>query len=153
MELAIGKIYQHFKGDLYRVLNVAVHTETNEELVIYQALYDESKIYARPKDMFMSKVDKDKYPDVKAEYRFTEFDDNDQTKIHPMVMKFLDANELSEKLRILEDMKAKVTNGMLNTMAYSMDLELNDGDIEDRYFELYNCLSLREKMEGGRLRR
>lgn len=69
-EIEIKKTYRHFKGNLYLVEDVALHTETNEKMVIYRALYGDNKLYARPYEMFMSKVDKAKYPDVKQEYRF-----------------------------------------------------------------------------------
>lgn len=69
-----GEIYRHFKGGWYTVLCIASHSETGEKLVIYQRDKDGSKyserIYARPLGMFMSRVDKDKYPDAKQEWRF-----------------------------------------------------------------------------------
>ena len=71
-KIKIGKIYRHFKGNRYKVLCIAMHTETNEDMVIYQDVSDENKIYARPLVMFQSKVEKDKYPDVLQVYRFEE---------------------------------------------------------------------------------
>ena len=80
MEIIKNKIYKHFKGNLYIVLDIAEHTETGEPLVIYRALYGESKLYARPLEMFASKVDREKYPDVKQDYRFEQFEPADVTK-------------------------------------------------------------------------
>ena len=70
MELKIGGIYKHFKGDLYLVEDIVYHSETKEKLVLYRALYGSGLRYVRPYDMFLSKVDKVKYPDISQEYRF-----------------------------------------------------------------------------------
>ncbi len=64
------EIYRHFKGGLYEIVAIAHHTETMEELVIYRNKEDRNQVYARPLAMFMSSVDREKYPNVKAEYRF-----------------------------------------------------------------------------------
>lgn len=63
-------VVKHFKGNQYIVLGVAKHTELNTDLVIYRSLDGERKLYARPLDMFMSDVDKEKYPDVQQKERF-----------------------------------------------------------------------------------
>jgi len=57
MEVQIGKIYKHYKGNLYIVENIATHTETNEDMVIYRALYGDCKVYARPLKMFIEKIE------------------------------------------------------------------------------------------------
>ena len=68
--IMIGKTYKHFKGNLYKVLFIATDSETNEEVVVYEALYGNHIIWTRPYNMFNSLVDKDKYPLVRETYRF-----------------------------------------------------------------------------------
>lgn len=65
-----GKIFKHFKGDLYLLLDIVEHTETGEDLAIYKALYGDCKVYARPATMFISPVDRVKYPYAEQFNRF-----------------------------------------------------------------------------------
>jgi len=76
-QIQIGKKYRHFKGKLYKVLDIVYDSESNNDeeykkVVVYQALYGDNLKWARPYDMFNSLVDKEKYPDVEQEYRFEE---------------------------------------------------------------------------------
>jgi hypothetical protein len=78
-EFKRGDIVKHFKREtvdhstsnyLYKIIGVATHTETHETMMVYQALYGDFQLYVRPYYMFISKVDKEKYPNIKQEYRF-----------------------------------------------------------------------------------
>ncbi len=196
------QIYRHFKGNLYRIVTLARHSETNEELVVYQALYGDYQVYARPLDMFIERVDRNKYPDATQEYRFElqqeliqtpaqdrkaevrqeeeltreqtreqtkeqievqteekseasiEMPDQDQEELNidPLVLEFLDADSYEERLNILAALHHRITDEMINTMAVSVDLEIEEGDTQERYEELKNCLLTLERFECNRLR-
>lgn len=69
-ELKNKGIYRHFKGDYYLVEDVAKDSETEKEMVVYRKLYDDGSLWVRPKEMFLSEVDRKKYPNVEQKYRF-----------------------------------------------------------------------------------
>ena len=177
------EIYKHFKGNLYQVISIAEHSENAEKMVVYQALYGDYKLYVRPYDMFIGKVEKDKYPDIKQEYRFelqdkeTEsileyaatknvtdipsstihlseksVESNDEFKLAPLLQEFLDADTYEERLNILVFYHNQITQDNINTIAAALDIEVKDGDLEDRYEEVKNCLITFEKFECNRLR-
>lgn len=69
-EIKLHRIYKHFKGDYYLVEDVAKHSETGEDYVVYRKLYGDGGLWIRPSAMFLEEVDREKYPDVKQKYRF-----------------------------------------------------------------------------------
>lgn len=148
------EIYKHFKGSLYQVLAVAEHTETGELLVVYQAMYGGRKIYARPLENFSEKLDKEKYPSAEQTFRFElqEEEEKQEINIDPMVLAFLDADSYEDRLQILSNLHNRITDDMITTMAVACDIEVPDGDLEERYLGLKNCLSTLERFECNRLR-
>ena len=190
------EIYKHFKGNLYQIVTIAQHSETGEQLVIYQAMYGDFKTYARPLAMFTSEVDKEKYPEVKQRFRFElqgadadrqtrEADavsgvqmttvqgtatqtvptattqptvtpsqpaEDEEPELDPLVLEFLDADSYEQKLNILAGLHHRITDEMITTMAIACDIEVNDGETEERYEELKNCLLTMEKFDCNRLR-
>ncbi len=160
------EMYRHFKGGVYQIRCLARHSETGETMVVYQAMYEPFQIYVRPLAMFMEEVDRTKYPDADQRYRFALLQASDdaperreeisreaeELNIDPLVMEFLDADTYEQRLHILAELRDRVTDDMINTMAVAVDLEIKDGRIEDRYEELKNCLLTFERYECNRLR-
>lgn len=159
------EIYRHFKGNLYQIIAIARHSETDEQLVIYQALYGDFRIYARPLEMFVSTVDREKYPDASQIFRFELQNDDRERQIResaemkeessdldPMVLEFLDSDSYAKKLNILAGIHHRITDDMITTMAVACDIEVDEGDTEERYASLRKCLLTLEKYECNRLR-
>ncbi len=163
------EIYKHFKGNLYQILTIAKDSEDGTLKVVYQALYGSYEVYVRDLSMFMSPVDKAKYPNVSQEYRFELVDvkkvnmDRKEEKeeaevtaaedvLDPMLLQFLDSDTYEEKLNILNALYPRITQEMLSTMAAALDIEVADGEVEERYEQIKSCLLTFEKYECNRLR-
>jgi len=165
------EIYKHFKGNLYQIVTIAQDSEDGRAMVVYQALYGTFQVYVRPLEMFVSKVDKVKYPDVSQEYRFErvemskvlgpekscetqqgcETQQNCETQqdsaLDPLIWEFLDADSHEKRLNILEALHHRITDDMITTMAVACDVEVPDGDVEERYSQLKNCLITLDRFE------
>ena len=76
MRLKPGDIVRHFKGNQYKILHIAKDSETMADVVVYRALYGERGVWVRPLEMFLSPVDREKYPDVQQTYRFEKVEEN-----------------------------------------------------------------------------
>lgn len=175
-----GRIYKHFKNKLYQVIAVAIHSETGEKMVVYQRLYDDYSVYVRPYDMFVSEVDHNKYPEVMQKYRFevwkpvcteqsvtdhavsdTPPEDVKQDNIsldseiegcNPDLLAFLEADTYEEKRNILVGLRKRLDDRLINDIAASLDVTVDDGDLDIRYKSLMNCLDTMTKFECNRFR-
>lgn len=175
------EIYKHFKGNQYQIITPATDSEDGKDLVVYQALYGDFKVYVRELSEFMSPVDKEKYPEAAQAYRFekveisgtgygtdadsaaehgtdadpavenAEASDEEEISLDPAVLEFLDADSLEQKLNILAGIHHRITDEMLVTMAVASDVELNKGSIEEKYSELQECLMTKARYEIKRL--
>lgn len=178
-EVRTGQIYRHFKNKMYQIVCVAKHSETGEKLVIYQKLYDDYAVHARPYDMFLSEVDHEKYPDVEQKYRFeliepvvnniivedvsgnVESSDEEVSEAVEVVedgledsvvcnndlLAFLDAETYEEKHNLLVSMKNRLNDRLIDDIAASMDIMVDEGDINKRYKSLLTCIDTKAKFE------
>lgn len=164
-----GEFYRHFKNKLYQIVTVAEHSETGEKLVIYQALYGDFKVFARPLSMFMSEVDRGKYPEAEQKFRFEKIEQENLRKQEAVIvpkkqeepleqetlsfeennplLEFLDAPDHQSRLDVLMRYKDTVSEIMLDSMSLSMDCVLNGQSREEKYNELEKILKTKVHYE------
>lgn len=223
-EVRTGEIYRHFKGNLYQIVAVARHSETNEDYVVYQALYGNMQVWVRPYEMFVSEVDHDKYPQVKQKYRFEllntlagagntsnsvnignsadagnrasinsnmgndgavlqsdmnaaamhtgdfkagtntqnppvddnvfdgddEYADLKRQGVDVRLLEFLDAPTCQDKINYLNLIRGSIDDDLINNIAAAMDITVDDGPLDTRFFSLRSCLMTKAKYECAR---
>lgn len=160
-----GQFYKHFKDKLYQIIAVARHSETGEKMVVYQALYGDYGVYVRPYEMFVSEVDREKYPQAAQKYRFElislENSGNTDAKpeksekpdgINPDLLAFLELDTFAEKLEMFRDLRKKMDDRLLDSIAASLDIVVNEGPLPQRYQEVLNCLETMKHFECSRFR-
>ena len=181
MSPVAGQIYKHFKDKKYQIIAVATHSETKEKMVVYQGLYGDFGVYVRPYDMFMSEVDHIKYTEVTQKYRFecigvigqgfdeaniisqvevcreefkeVEVQENETCEqANPDLLAFLEAETYEEKRELLVAMRPRITDRLINDIAVSLDVIVEEGDIEKRFRSLLYCVSKLDEYEVNRLR-
>ena len=139
-----GQIYKHFKGNLYKVLAVAVHTESEENTLAGSIPSSEQEEETEPSKIEVTEEQSD---DDSAVYK-----DNGELVIDPYVEGVLDEKEFSKKIEFFEMLRGKCTEDMLTTIAISLDIQLQEGSIEDKYSQILRTLKMHEKYETSRLR-
>ncbi len=172
-----GEFYRHFKNKLYQIITVAVHSETNEPMVVYQALYGDYQIYVRPYEMFVGEVDHVKYPDAAQKYRFervvpggdggfadcTEeallgdglFAAQKQTESrtpNPYFLEFLDAETYEKQMECLKYLAGTATQSELDSIYLVLDMKAQEGSIQEQTEAIGNYLSMQHHFDGSRLR-
>lgn len=155
-----GERYRHFKGNLYQIVTIAKHSETGEELVIYQALYGAYEVYARPLAMFLEEVDTGKYPEVEQKDRFEraesepepEAANEEEEQAAPELMRFLDAETYHDKYKVLQGMENTITDRLVNDFAVILDVVIPEGKLSDRFEQLKQCVATMARYETTRLR-
>lgn len=177
-----GEMYKDREGKPYQILCVAEHFDTEEKMVVYQALYGAFEFLVRPLGIFVRNMERaqkatvpKEHNSIKAECR--EKTDSDSEKIQkeqktfepdqtlpadrqteggqadPALLEFLDADTLEEKYQVIKSMQHSITDRLIDNFAVTLDLVIPDGRLDDRYQELLSSMRTMQKFETARFRR
>lgn len=148
-----GLKYRNSNGGLYQIVTLAVNPETNEDMVVYQALYDDFKVYVRPLAEFLEDTKTPVMNSAAAADTTAPLEESLPDGISPELMAFLDADSDEERYTILNEMEEIVDDHMIDTMAVVSDIVIEDGPIHQRFQELRHCLRTRIQYESKRFPR
>lgn len=156
-----GEVYRHFKGKEYRILHIAVSTDTGEEMVVFETMEGEHKVYTSLVETFLSPLDTARFPYVEQKYRFELCRGGDgeagigsqrHGNVTALILEFLDLDEDEEKIRFLREHRGEIDSRFLTAAAESMEFAENADSVEERYGDLLRYLRTRMRYEGRRLR-
>lgn len=156
-----GEIFNRVKGEPFQIITVAVHTETSERMVVYQALYGDFKTYIKPLDIFMSEIDRNQSPEAGKQYNFAVSENTSsivetafvpEEGVNSILMEFLDAASYSKKLDILTSNMKHMNDRLINDMAVALDCSIDEGPLDQRIKSLMICLQAMRRFEDRRLR-
>ena len=150
------EIYRDKSGNPYQVIAVAKHTETGEELVVSQALFGDYSFICTGLSAFdpsQEKAKKHSTDEQTSSVMARTIDEEaEELGMDPLVVAFLDASSCADRLQILEKLRPRITDDMIDIMSMAIDTEATGDDVFVRYTKLRDTLHTRERFESTRLR-
>ena len=177
-----GEFYRHFKNRLYQIIAVAYDAETEQQVVVYQALYGDYRVWVRPLDNFLSRTDREKYPEASQEWRFERtVPAGPAQDVHGLaspaqdvsvpscpapavsaaeegrtgtqvLLAFLDAETREEKKAALVSGMDRLTQRELDSIYMALDIPAQEGDVRAQVSGILSWMKTQERYESSRLR-
>ena len=167
-----GEFYRHFKNRLYQVIAVAYDAETEQQVVVYQALYGDYRVWVRPLENFLSRTDREKYPEASQEWRFErtvpegpaqdvtvpEGPAQDVSAVEDsrtgtqVLLAFLDAETREEKKAALVSGMDRLSQRELDSIYMALEMPAQEGDVRAQVSGILSWMKTQERYESSRLR-